>query len=68
MSMPSLLDAAQASIEPYYHDVWGARHALSIDTKRTFLDAMGLAFLGLASLLAEKSPLTSEPCHGEIRW
>ena len=45
MSMPSLLDelAAQAGIEPYYHDVWGARHALSIETKRAFLDAMGLS-------------------------
>ncbi len=45
MSMPSLLDelAAQAGIEPYYHDVWGARHTLSIETKRAFLDAMGLS-------------------------
>ncbi len=45
MSEPSPLDAlaAQGGIEPDYRDVWGARHALSIDTKRAFLDAMGIA-------------------------
>ena len=36
MSSPSAVDelAAQAGIEPYYHDVWGGRHALSLDTKQ----------------------------------
>lgn len=44
MSKPGRLDelAAKAGIEPCYHDIWGAPHALSIDTKRTFLDAMGI--------------------------
>jgi 4-alpha-glucanotransferase len=41
----SALDAlaARAGIEPYYHDIWGGRHALSPETKRIFLDAMGLS-------------------------
>ena len=45
MNKPSPLDelAAQAGIEPQYQDVWGARHALSIDTKRAFLEAMGIS-------------------------
>ena len=45
MSTPTALDelAARAGIEPYYHDVWGERHALSLDTKRMFLAAMGLS-------------------------
>jgi len=39
-----LLDelAAEAGIEPDYADVWGARHALSAETKLAFLDAMGI--------------------------
>jgi 4-alpha-glucanotransferase len=45
MSTPSAFDelAAEAGIEPYYHDIWGGRHALSFDTKRVFLRAMGFA-------------------------
>lgn len=45
MSKSSLLDelAAKAGIEPYYHDIWGGHHVLSVDTKRAFLDAMGIA-------------------------
>lgn len=44
MSQPNPLDelAILAGIEPHYHDIWGARHALSVETKRAFLDAMGM--------------------------
>lgn len=45
MSKLSLLDelVAQAGIEPYYHDIWGAHHALSAETKRALLDALGMS-------------------------
>ena len=63
MSQPSLLDelAAQAGIEPYYHDIWGARHALSIDTKRAFLDAMGMSAATEEQIAQSLAALATKP-------
>lgn len=45
MSEESPLDllAAMAGIEANYYDIWGTRHLLSDETKRTLLRAMGFA-------------------------
>ena len=63
MSPPSLLDelAAQAGIEPYYFDIRGAHHTLSIDTKRAFLDAMGMSATTEEQIAQSLAALTTKP-------
>jgi 4-alpha-glucanotransferase len=62
MSTPDPFDtlAAAAGIEPYYHDIWGNRHALSLDTKRVFLDAMGLGAQSEAEAAERALALTTK--------
>jgi 4-alpha-glucanotransferase len=63
VSQPTSLDelATQAGIEPHYHDVWGARHALSVETKRAFLDAMGLSAATEEQIAQSLSALAAKP-------
>ena len=63
MSQPSPFDelAAGAGIEPYYLDIWGARHALSIDTRRAFLDAMGMSAATEEQIAQSLAALTTKP-------
>jgi 4-alpha-glucanotransferase len=61
--MRSALDelAAEAGIEPDYHDIWGGRHALTPDTKRIFLAAMGLAASSEAEAAERLAALVTKP-------
>jgi hypothetical protein len=63
MSKPSPFDelAAGAGIEPYYVDIWGARHALSIDTRRAFLEAMGMSAATEEQTAQSLAALTTKP-------
>ena len=63
MSTPSALDelAARAGIELYYHDIWGGRHALSHDTKRILLEAMGLSATGEEAAAQSLAAVTERP-------
>ncbi len=63
MSRQEPLDAlaALAGIEPYYHDIWGAPHALAIETKRAFLDAMGLAAESPEEIAQSLAALAARP-------
>ncbi len=63
MSEPSPFDelAAGAGIEPYYFDMWGTRHTLSIDTRRAFLDAMGMATATEEQIAKSLAALTTKP-------
>ena len=53
--------AAGAGIEPYYLDIWGARHALSIDTRRAFLEAMGMSAATEEQIAQSLAALTTKP-------
>ncbi|HUZ73690.1 MAG TPA: 4-alpha-glucanotransferase [Stellaceae bacterium] len=63
MSQPSLLDelATAAGIEPYYQDIWGAHHVLSVDTRRAFLAAMGLPAATDEESAQSLAALTTKP-------
>jgi 4-alpha-glucanotransferase len=63
VSEPTPLDAlaTAAGIDLHYHDLWGAPHALSVETKRAFLDAMGIPARTDAEIAQSLSSLAAKP-------
>jgi 4-alpha-glucanotransferase len=63
VSQPKLLDelAIKAGIAAHYHDIWGAPHALSAETKQAFLAAMGIAAATEEETALSLSTLAAKP-------
>ena len=63
MAEPRPLDrlAHAAGIEPHYHDIWGQPRAVSVDTVRAFLAAMGIAAASEGEIAASLAALEATP-------